>query len=74
MPMTATTATAMIMAISVVINGASVGSVGSGSIGPEGVTAGPTPMAVSAYELKYESEPSNVAMTVYLPSFSGFHM
>ena len=52
MPMIATTTTAMIMAISVVMKGASVGSVGSGSIGPEGVTAGRTATAVSAYEAK----------------------
>jgi len=49
MPMIATTTTAMIMAISVVMKGASVGS--SGSIGCIGAGAGPTPTAVSAYEL-----------------------
>ena len=51
-PMIAITTTAMSMAISVVMNGASVGSVGSGSIGPEGAAAGPTATAVSAYEAK----------------------
>ena len=50
MPMTATTATAIMMATSVVINGAS-GS-GSGSIGPAGEGAFTTPSAVVAYELQ----------------------
>ena len=49
-PIIAAIATAAIIAISVVIKGS--GSVGSGSIGVAGVTGGPTPMAVSAYELK----------------------
>ena len=44
---TATITAATIMAISVVIKGASDGS---GSIGPAGDGAGSTPMAVSAYE------------------------
>ena len=47
MPMTATMTTAM-MATSVVIKGASAGS--SGSIGCIGAGAGPTPIAVSAYD------------------------
>jgi len=49
MPTTAIMTTAMIMAISVVIKGASDGS---GSIGPAGDGASVTPMAVSAYELQ----------------------
>ena len=48
--MIAAITTAAIMAISVVMKGASVA--GSGSIGCDGDGAGPTPIAVSAYELK----------------------
>ena len=47
---TATITAAISMAISVVMNGASMASVGSGSIGPEGAGASVTPIAVSAYE------------------------
>jgi len=50
MPMIAAITTAAIMAISVVMKGASAGSVGSGSIGPDGAGAGSTPKTVSAYE------------------------
>ena len=48
MPITDATATTAMIATSVVIKGASVGS---GSIGPDGAGASVTPMAVSAYEL-----------------------
>ena len=48
MPMIAAITMAAIMAISVVIRGS--GSVGSGSIGVPGVSSGPTPIAVSAYD------------------------
>jgi hypothetical protein len=48
----ATITAASIMAVSVVINGASVGSVGSGSIGPDGAAAGPTDKPVASYELQ----------------------
>ena len=44
MPMTAIMTTAMIIASSVVMKGASVGSVGSGSIGPPADGAGSTVM------------------------------
>ena len=69
MPMTATMTTAM-MAISVVIKGASDGS---GSIGPAGAAAGPTDNPVASYELQYDLEPAKVAMTVYNPSSGGVH-
>ena len=49
MPIMTATATAAMMANSVVIRGASVGS---GSIGCAADAAGPTPIAVSAYELQ----------------------
>jgi hypothetical protein len=49
---TATMTAANIIAISVVISGASDGSVGSGSMGPPGDVASSTPIAVSEYELK----------------------
>ena len=52
MPMTTATTTAAMIAISVVITNASVGSVGSGSIGTAGDGASVTPNAFSAYELK----------------------
>jgi hypothetical protein len=51
MPTTTAMATAAMIAISVLIKGASTASVGSGSIVPPGDGAVVTPMAVSAYEL-----------------------
>ena len=52
MPTTTAMTTAMIIAISVVMNCVSDGSAGSGSIGCAGDDASVTPMAVSAYELQ----------------------
>ena len=35
---------------------------------------GPTPMAVTADELPYDSVPANVAIMVYFPSTGGVHI
>jgi len=72
MPMIAIITTAMIMAISVVIKGASAGA--SGSIGCIGAGAGPTDNPVASYELQYDLEVAKVAMTVYNPSSVGVHL
>ena len=71
MPITAATTIAAIMAISVVMNGASVGS---GSIVAPGDFASSTPIAVSAYDIQYDCEPSNVAIIVYSPGTGGSHI
>jgi hypothetical protein len=46
---------------------------GGGGVGVD-CGASVTPMAVSVLELKYDSEPLNVAMIVYLPGTSGVNM
>ncbi len=37
-------------------------------------TAGPTPIDVSAYELPYDAEPSNLAIITYSPCSGGVHI
>ena len=66
--------TTMIAINSVAMNGASatcVGSASSSSIACVGEGGSDTRMAVSEYDLKYDSEPSNVAYIVYLPGTGG---
>ncbi len=48
--------------------------VGGGVITTEADGVGPTPSAVTAEELPYDSVPSNDAMMVYFPSIGGNHI
>src|SRR3990172_1095148 len=68
-----TTAIAAIMPTAEYITYVSVllGGIGSGPAGSRG--AGSTTNDVSADDGQYDSEPANVAITVYAPSMSGVH-
>ena len=66
-------AIAIIMAIVEMVKYVSVGGKLTTGYGDAVGAAGTTKKAVSADDCQYDSEPANVAVTVYLPGMSGVH-